>query len=533
MKIFKDFSFLNPYFLLIFLIILGIFLRFYNLMWGSPYFFHPDERNIAYAIAQLSFPYQLNPHFFAYGSLPIYVTFFTANFFSFLLKIPNDFSFTIFWLRFFSAALSCLSIFSLYVIAKKLINKQIALFVVFLSALNVGFIQYAHFGTFEMWITFFSIWLFYFSLKLSEKVTIYSVIATSLITGTLVAIKISNLTLIIFPLACFFLYYFKAPRKNILSTLINLAIFFLLIGIVYVISNPYVILDPTDFLGSLHYESSVALGTLPVFYTGSFFNTIPVIFQFIYVYPFLLNPLLTFLFIPAFLFVIFKSFKQKNNLYVLLTTYYLLLFCSQAFLFVKWTRYIVPTIPFVFLIIGIGVNQVARKYRVSLYILCCIVSIIFAVSFFKTVYVSSDTRVTAAQWAAEHLSSDIPIAAEPYDLGILPFNGHFPHITLVPSYDIDQNTQARNDFTQIVKNAQVFISSSQRLIHSRTYNKTIFPVGHAFYASLFQNRTAYQLVYQTPCDIFCDITYLGNPLYNVEETANVFDRPTVMIFEKK
>ena len=37
--------------------------------------YHPDERRIAEAVLQLSFsPLQLNPHFFAYGSFPFYVT---------------------------------------------------------------------------------------------------------------------------------------------------------------------------------------------------------------------------------------------------------------------------------------------------------------------------------------------------------------------------------------------------------------------------------------------------------------------------
>src|SRR5271169_4765479 len=38
------------------------------------HFFHPDERRIAMAIDELSFkPLQLNPHFFSYGSFPLYI----------------------------------------------------------------------------------------------------------------------------------------------------------------------------------------------------------------------------------------------------------------------------------------------------------------------------------------------------------------------------------------------------------------------------------------------------------------------------
>src|SRR5436189_5461818 len=65
--------------LFIFLLtIVGAIFHFYNLNWGAPFYFHPDERNIAISVSQLEFPQQMNPHFFAYGSLPIYIIFFTG-----------------------------------------------------------------------------------------------------------------------------------------------------------------------------------------------------------------------------------------------------------------------------------------------------------------------------------------------------------------------------------------------------------------------------------------------------------------------
>ena len=62
--------------LLILLILIGSLFHFYNLNWGAPFYFHPDERNIASSVSQLTFPTQMNPHFFAYGSLPIYLIYF-------------------------------------------------------------------------------------------------------------------------------------------------------------------------------------------------------------------------------------------------------------------------------------------------------------------------------------------------------------------------------------------------------------------------------------------------------------------------
>src|SRR3982751_720406 len=70
-------------FILIGIIILAISLRLYGMNWDQGYHLHPDERAIILFTIKLQFPYSLasffsvespwNPHFFAYGSLPIYL----------------------------------------------------------------------------------------------------------------------------------------------------------------------------------------------------------------------------------------------------------------------------------------------------------------------------------------------------------------------------------------------------------------------------------------------------------------------------
>ena len=55
------------------LFLFALSVRLYRVDWDQHHFFHPDERAIGFAVERLSFsPLQLNPHFFAYGSLPLY-----------------------------------------------------------------------------------------------------------------------------------------------------------------------------------------------------------------------------------------------------------------------------------------------------------------------------------------------------------------------------------------------------------------------------------------------------------------------------
>src|SRR5579871_3355335 len=66
------------------LVCIGLLLRLYGLNWDQGNNFHPDERQILFHVESLSWPTSLgqflnpassplNPHFFAYGSFPLYL----------------------------------------------------------------------------------------------------------------------------------------------------------------------------------------------------------------------------------------------------------------------------------------------------------------------------------------------------------------------------------------------------------------------------------------------------------------------------
>lgn len=540
-----------------FLTALGLFFYFYNLPWGEPYFFHPDERNIASSVSQLRFPEQLNPNFFAYGSLPIYTIFFTgllANLsptcqllWDSCEKSSITFSQAIVISRFYSALFSTLLIPFMFFIGTRINNETTGIIAAFLMTTSVGIIQFAHFGTFEMWLTFFTVLLFWCCLGIAQKRTYFYIPAAAVVTGALIAIKVSSVTLLPLPLLALLMRYLplhihKLKPWQILYALShalkNILLFTIIIIISYFITNPYVQLDQKAFTDSMQYESGVALGTQPVFYTGEFFNSIPVLFQLVHVYPFLLNPLILLLALPSFLTVAYFTKKTNHLPSFFVILFFLVLFLSQAFLFVKWTRYMVPTLPFLYLIIALAFTIVMTKKKnnkqfitisAATIILICSV---FALSYFITTFVQPDTRVAAAAFAKKTIPADARILSEVYDLGIVPFNATYPNIELFNFYDLE-NTDGTNEMLQqSLAKAEYIILPSQRVIKSRLLQEKKFPNGYNFYTKLFNGHLGFDKIYETPCDIYCQITYLGNPSFRYEQTANVFDRPTIYIFKK-
>jgi 4-amino-4-deoxy-L-arabinose transferase-like glycosyltransferase len=533
------------------LTIISALFHFYNLDWGAPFYFHPDERNIAISVSQLHFPNQMNPHFFAYGSLPIYAIYFTGYAVNGLSQLATGqshqtttFEQAIIISRLYSALFATLLIPFLFFIGKKLKDETTGLLAAFFATASVGLIQFSHFGTFEMWLTFFSVLLFWICLSIGKSLRVLSLFLLSVTVGILVAVKISHLALL--PLVILFLFgqtlvqYKKRPLFERPLRFIPRVLAFLVTAFtVYYFTNPFVFTDTKSFLDSMRYESTLALGTLPVFYTGEFYNTIPVVFQFLFVYPFLINPLMTILFLPAFAYFVYLTIKNKKIAFLLLASFFLILLLSQAFFFVKWTRYMIPTLPFMYLILAVTIATLKHSkqklfHRPALFMSLVLINTIFALSYFITAFVQPDTRIQAAYFARQTIASNASVLSEIYDMGIVPFNESFSNITLFHFYDLDNNspTATSDSLQQLLAEKNYIIIPSQRILKTRLFHKDNFPVGNVYYQALQNNSLGFRKIYETPCDIFCQITYLGDPVFRFEQTANVFDRPTVLIYKK-
>jgi len=223
----------------------------------------------------------------------------------------------------------------------------------------------------------------------------------------------------------------------------------------------------------------------------------------------------------------------------------------------------VPTLPFIFLIVAIALSDFVKTYfsiersesrnsgktmkqfnnnsrqaRIitinGFVVIFILINILFATSYFITAFVRPDTRVEAYHFAQQTIPVHAPILSELYDLGIVPFNQTFTDISLFHFYDLDTGNPAvtPEHLSTVLQHNEYLVLPSPRLLKTRLYNENEFPQGHAFYQALFDERLGYEKIYETPCDLFCQITYLGDPVFQFEQTASVFDRPTVLILKK-
>lgn len=480
------------------IVIIGAFFRFYKLDWGSGYFFHPDEYHITGSVNQLVFPSQMNPHLFSYGSLIVYLIFFTQK-----LIGGNPFLIG----RFYSAFFSTFSILIIYVLTKKLLAKtNLALLAAFLTAVLPGLIQQAHFATPESILTF---WLLLTLWLILNRRFLFS--AASL--GLAIASKIVALTYL--PLLIVSVIIFR--RKIIKNLLLSLIILL----VTYFIVSPYSFFDYASFRNTINYESGVGLGKPIVFYTRQFVNTVPILFQYLKILPYALGlPIL----ILGTLGLILFSLKIKNKNYLLITLAFSFYFFPNAFLFVKWTRFMSPIFPFFVIFTVYFLAKIRSKSLLIICYLLLVTNIVWSLIFFS-LYLKPDIRITTTKWINQNIPQTALILTEAGNMLEVPLSGQSK--LAFDFYNLEENRRLQEELPINLVKVDYFIIQSRRIFTNHQRLADEFPITARFYQRLFSNQLGFSKIKEF--NPWSPIKFSDE---QAEETWAVFDHPVIRIYKK-
>ncbi|MFA5025528.1 MAG: glycosyltransferase family 39 protein [Candidatus Shapirobacteria bacterium] len=460
----------------IFLVILATFTRFINLDWGNNLFFHPDENNMATSLSQLS-ESNLNPHFFAYGQFPLYLGYFSLR----ALNLANNFINSVFILRFYSALFSLLSLYFFYKIYPHLTYILLLIF-------TPGLIQLAHFGTTESLLILTFVINLYITKLILKKPNRWYFFLASISTGIAIATKISG--------AIFALPIIFAALLTHSWYLIPYGFLSLSLG---VLLSPYNLLTFHDFISTMHYETGVAIGTIPVFYTTQFSNSTPYFFQLVNIFPYVNGwPIILF----ACLSIPFLTIKNKKYAFIIFLSC-LIYFLYFGQLYVKWTRFMSP----LFFIFPLFATIFLRRYP-KLLPIALISGILFLANYFLP-----DTRLLASKYLVSSLPKNSSVLTESGNVVDIPV---LPHELNLISYDF-----YNYDYISLSKklpNVEYIIIPSRRVFKNYNFN---------YYQHLFDGSLGFKKenIIRPWSDFFLNSE-------NAEETWSVFDRPTIRVYKK-
>jgi len=595
-----------PYVLPVLILLLGGAFRFYNLNWDNGHQLHPDERSIyelisgaggnpalgwphslsqfldiskppAGAPANVSTGSPLDPHFFAYGSLPFYLLALVAGTIATAAQhLPflsqwssvNTYSGLPALGRSLSALLDLLSVVLVFFIGRRVYGYWTGVLAMALTAFTVLDIQLSHFYAVDTVLLPLVLLTVLASVHMVQSESRRPYVWGGVAFGAALATKTTAL-LLLAPLvsAAVLAAWSSAPWHGNPSVLASLRRHYaatasrlnwnlqwilgtIVIGaLTFVVCEPYAVLDRVQLLSDIQQQSEFLVTNDPPFqvpYTLQYAHTAPYLYQ-------LKNILFWCMGIPlalaAFGGVLFGLY-QVGRRRVRLDQAVLLLWVIPYFLFVgrffaKFDRYMLPIMPVMTLMGAAFLVWLVRRFRGIIRVGAgSIVVAVTAASFlyslaYMNIYAHPNTRVAASRWMFRHIPAGTTIAEEGNWDDPLPIDeqGHvgsiYPELNL-NLYDGESSTSDLRhkvgDITIVLTHANYIVMSSQRMVGSIPRIPGRYPIANRYYDLLFANRLNFRLVKH-----FQQHPQLGPFVvhdYPADESFHVYDHPNVKIFKR-
>lgn len=573
------------------ILVVAAYFRWSGLAWDNGYLFHPDERQITLVVSTLALPHSLdeffspasslNPKFFAYGSLPIYLL---------RVLIPvapptqlvgpwadDQLARWVLFGRWLSGLFDLSTIALTYALGRRMYGARIGLFAAACLAVTVLHIQLAHFYAVDTLLAFFTLATLYAALRVAESQNARAPqrwwVLCGLALGLALATKITA-ALLALPIlyACARAvnapsWRFSRARVQEITRLVWRP-FIKILGVAllaFAATQPYALLDGYTFGRDVIREALVARGWLDYPYTRQFSGALPVAYAVTQSALWGMGlPLGIFAWSGGALFV-WQWRKTRAWRDAFLLSFALFYFFTIAFQYTKYLRYLAPLLPVLYIIAACAWARVLARRRGLAYALGCVVlsaSFLYAAAF-SQIYAREHPWLTASRWIYENIPAGKTLAVEEWDDalptqiqidGVKHFGSEYNQIVL-RLYDDDSDAK-RAALADALARADAVVLASQRAYGSLGRNGARYPLTTRYYEKLFDGALGFEptLTVRNDPQLFglsiCDDPFAGLPFdaarvrallpsqacaWNwgfADESFSVYDHPQPIVFEK-
>lgn len=560
----------NRVIVLIGILLFGLILRLWNSNWDSGFHLHPDERAIVLFTLPLQFPLSLeqffsttsswNPHFFAYGSFPLYLLKIAGSLLSvFDIQLHTYDKIHIIG-RVLSAIFDTATIFVLYLLAKKLFSKVIGLLAAFFYASSVLPIQLSHFYTVDTMLTFFTLFLLYQLLRFYEQPTKKKALGIGILCGFALATKTSAVV-VLAPITTaigidFSLLFLRQPHKphawfphipiflkrlfieGSLILMSTIGTFFLL--------EPYAFIDFNEFWNQTIQQSAMTKSAFTFPYTLQYVGKIPYVYELQNIILWGMGPVLGISAILGLLFYHIQLFrKQQPHQKIIIFSFFWVYFLIVGSFAIGFMRYMLPLYPLLCLFaayfissVFVSLHKKNSLFSVLLVGIVLLSTLVWTFSFMQ-IYQSSPTRVLATNWILKNIPPRKTLAIEHWDDALPLFGQENYTIVTLELYNPESSEKWKRIDQQLATTDYIILASNrlytplQKLTDCDTlppfycYTKTAVYYQNLFSGKLGFRKAAEFSVY--PKIPFLDISIDDS---SADESFTVYDHPKVIIFQK-
>lgn len=559
------------YLLFFLILLLSGFLRLFDLNWDQGFHMHPDERAIVIFTLPLHLPNSLsqflspsspwNPHFFAYGSFPLYFLHFAAGIAANFNPAFLQYDMMNLLGRGISASADLTTVALVFFLGKKLFGIGAGFFGALFYGMSVLAIQTSHFYAVDTQLTLFIFATLYLLVRFYEKPTRRKALGIGIIFGLALATKDSALALLssvcIALFVDFLLIFLKNPRRpkiwgahipKAIRTLFTDGLLIALItGITFVVLEPYALIDFPNFWSQTMQQAAMTHDAFTFPYTLQYVGIIPFLYEIKNMFLWGIGPYLFMIELVGIILGVYFVYK-KNKGEKWAQELILLAFLGSYFLVVghfaiAFMRYMLPIYPLLALFGGLAISQLlesAPKLSAKILLTALIsVFVLFWPITFMTIYLYPNTRVQATNWILSHVPPNSTIAVEHWD-DSLPLTGQekYTMVTL-PLYDPDTSqkwaqinqTLAHTDYIVIASN-RLYVPLQKLTNCNNLPALKCYPQTAAYYKRLFAGQLGFTKVAEFAVYPTIPFTNISLNDQIADESFTVYDHPKIMIFKK-
>src|SRR5512135_1161352 len=345
------------------LFVLALAVRLVGLDFDQGHFYHPDERAIGDAILKISFrPLQLNPHFFAYGSFPLYVTKAVSSTLAAVTGRPwlASYDGVIHVGRFLSALWGALTVLLLALLGRRWYGEKAGLLAGLLLALAVLHVQTSHFAATDVALTFLVLLALACASRLANRGRPRDAVLAGAVTRLALATKASAAPLLL-PLAVA-VFLATKDRRAFGRAAVLLAAAGAAALVAFAVGEPYAFLDARAFWRSVTEQGTMVrhAGIFP--YTNQYVGVPDFLYEGKELVLWGLGPLLglTALWATLVRLARVRALGAREWVLASFLVPYVLITCTFE---VKFPRYLLPVYPILMLWAGAWLTEKAERGR--------------------------------------------------------------------------------------------------------------------------------------------------------------------------
>lgn len=516
------------------LLAIALLVRVFGTNWDDGANFHPDERRIAEAVSGMSFrPLQLNPHFFAYGSFPLYVTRAACSLAGLARPEWGGYDGAVKAGRLLGAGWGTLAVFLVFLLGRRLFDRPTGLLAAALLAVCVFPVQNAHFATNDIPLATLVLLALYLAVRAVDGGRLRDAVAAGLVGGLALATKVSAAPLVL-PLGLVAVLRW-APRRTWSRLLGWGATVGVAVAIGFCVGQPFAVLDMRAFLHDVLEQSEMVrnAGLFP--YTNQYVGVPKVVYDLRELVLWGMGPPLGLAALAGLVVTALRSLRDRRPGEMLLLAWVIPFAAVTMSFDVKFPRYLLPVYPLLILWGAAALQRLAAASRLGRWVRAGVVGATAAYLLaFMSIYIRPHTMRAASEWYYSHVPPGSRVLSQDWDEGYpqhLP--GRSPEATTVITFPFyDQDTPAKMQrLAREVASANFIALQTKRLYGATTQASARFPLTSNFFYLLFAGDLGYEIL----ADFTSRPTLFGLELPSelADESFSVYDHPKVLVFRNQ